>query len=315
MKVNPFLKIFRNDKYQNPYDYPLAGFPHILDIEVTNICNLDCVMCSRSIMTRKRGMIDFDVFKKVIDEAADFKAGIRFIRFGEPFLHKEIFRMIDYVKAKKLICHATTNGILHTEESLKKIVDSGLDSIIFSFQGTDKNEYELMRNNNQYDRLKENICYLRQYRDSRGSDTPFIQVSTSILDEGERELERFISQWNQIADRVDYWYTSLVRVKHLPRVKKLLNRQTLHEKLNNSPCKEVMVKLSVNWNGDITACCSDFNGALVLGNVKDSSLKDIWLCKKLNMYREVLKRGERYKIPFCSLCFDDAQTRPDGKEL
>jgi radical SAM protein with 4Fe4S-binding SPASM domain len=315
MANNPFIDIYENDRYRNPYNYALVEFPYILDIELTNNCNIDCIMCPRSIMTRKLGMMSFKLFKKIINEAAGYKTGIRFIRAGEPFLNKDILKMIDYTKKKNLFCHVTTNGLVLTNELIIKVVTSGLDSIIFSFQGTNRKEYELMRNNNQYDKLKEHIVFLKKVRDEQGSDTPFIQVSTSILDETEEEIKQFSEQWNMVADRVDKWFTSLDRISHLPRVKKLLKRQSTLKYLSNAPCNEVATKLSINWNGDVTACCSDFDGKLLLGNITDKSLKEIWKSKKINALRKILSRGERHKIPFCSLCLQDVKTHPRGKSI
>ena len=261
-------------------------------------------------MTREKGFLAFDIFQKIIDEAAQYGAGIRFIRWGEPFLNNDIFKMIEYVKNKGLVCHVTNNGLMLTKESLENIVNSKLDSIIFSFQGTNKKGYELMRNNNQYDKLIESISYLHKFRDDSRALTPFIQVSTTVLDETEEELEQFISEWKNIADKVDYWFTSFARVEDMPRVKQFLGKQTVPKYINKSPCNEVMTKLSVNWNGDVTACCADYEGDLVLGNIKESNLKMLWECDKLDKYREILRRGGRQEIKLCSLCFVDAKTRP-----
>ena len=70
----------------------------------------------------------------------------------------------------------------------------------------------------------------------------------------------------------------------------------------NWRCNEVMIKLSVNWDGTVTACCGDFDNCMKVGDLEESSLKEIWTCKKMNSFREILEKGERDKIPFCSKC-------------
>jgi len=300
--INPFFRIYESPECKKPYDFPLRNFPLLLDVEITNACNLDCLMCYRQIMTRRVGFMDKEVFQKIINEAASYKPGIRFIRYGEPLLHKDIFSFIRFVKERSLIAHMTTNGLLMDEKAIDNILASGLDSIIFSFQGAGKKEYEKIRNNNSYDTLRAAIINLKSRRDKNGLDRPFIQITTTFLDETEKERKGFIKEWQEVSDKVDYWYTSLLRLSNVKRIKPLLARQRVKEVADQGKCIEVMTKLSVNWNGDVTACCGDYDGALVLANIGKNSLKEIWDSQKLTSIRKALIEGNRNSIPFCSLC-------------
>jgi len=299
---NPFQLIYKSPKCKRPYDFPLSDFPFLLDIEVTNSCNLDCLMCPRQLMTRKIGFMKSEVFEKIIKEASLYKPGMRFIGFGEPLLHKEIFSFIRLIKECGLICHITTNGLLMDKNMIDEIVASGLDSIIFSFQGYNKVEYEMMRNNNNYDLLKSNIYNLRRRRDKEGLNRPFIQVTTTFLDESEEEKIKFFKKWQKVSDKVDYWHTSLLRLTNINRVKPLLSRQRVKEITGKGRCIEAMTKLTINWDGKVSACCADHNGELVIGDIRNSGLKNLWNSAKLNRIRDILSEGKREDISFCSLC-------------
>lgn len=309
--TNKFRKIYEMGQFKNPFSYDLASFPYILDLEATNCCNLDCVMCWRQIMKRKQGVMPFAMFKKIADEAAkEGCKGIRLIRFGEPLLNKNIFEMIKYAKSKGLLVHMTTNGLLLNDQKIKNILDSKLDSIIFSFQGTNKQEYEKIRNNKNYDLLESNVKKLAELRKKLALDHPHIQVTTTILDETEEQIKEFYSKWSKIADNVDHWYTAFLGLENVERIKPLMERQKIskhlqeREKMRGFRCTEVMTKLSIDWNGDVTACCQDFNSALSVGNLNKNTLKEIWNGEKMSILRHVLSQeGGRAKIPFCSkLC-------------
>ena len=309
--ANPFSDVYGSGQYGQPYEHNLPDFPILIDVEATNLCNLDCIMCSRQIMKRPKGKMDMDLFKKIADEAAfNGCKGIRFIRFGEPVLNEKIFEMISYAKEKGLLTHITTNGLLWDKEKTRAVFESGLDSIIFSMQGTTKEEYELMRNNNEYGILVENIKELAAERKRIGSGKPFIQVTTTVLDESPGQIESFYEKWQPIVDKVDHWYTSLERLEGNQRAKQLFKRQKVKEMLKkrekntgrNWRCNEVMLKLSIDWNGIVSACCADFDNQMVAGSLNENSLKEIWTNKKMNAFREILSKGERQKIPFCSKC-------------
>lgn len=309
--MNNFRKVYDLDEFRNPYSYELAKFPYILDLEISNFCNLDCLMCWRQIMTRKKGMMEFSAFKKIADEAAkEGCKGIRLIRFGEPLLNKDVFNMIKYAKDKGLLVHMTTNGLLLDNEKIKQIIDSKLDSLIFSFQGTNKEEYERIRNNKNYGLLESNVKKLVELRKKLNSNHPYIQVTTTILDENEKQIKEFYNKWNKIVDGVDHWYTAFQGLENVERIKPLINRQKIaqhlkeREQVRGWKCNEVVTKLSIDWNGDVTACCQDFNGELVAGNINKNTLKEIWNSPKMADLRKVLSQeGGRSKIPFCNrLC-------------
>ena len=146
--------------------------------------------------------------------------------------------------------------------------------------------------------------------EKRKGKRPFLQVTTTVLDETPAEIKKFCRYWKKIVDRADYWYTSLERIEGIERARPLLERQTVKQKLARHEkntgrewrCNEVMNKMSINWDGTVTACCGDYDNFMKIGDLKENSMKEIWNSGKMNLFREILGKGERNKICFCAKC-------------
>jgi radical SAM protein with 4Fe4S-binding SPASM domain len=276
-RVNPFDELYRQE--------PRAEFPLVVDIEATNFCNLKCKMCSRQIMDRETGKMSFETFKKIIDGCERY-CGIRFIRWGEPFLNENLLEFVDYAKKKGIPVHITNNGQIISDEQIDKIVRLGLDSIIFSMQGATKDGYETMRVGASYDRLEKTVIKLNEARGLL--PYPFIQITSTMTDEDDEQIKDFKKKWNKLADRVNVGKT------HFSRLKKQAPKYEI--------CNEVLKKLSVDWNGNITACCGDFNGYLTLGNINEITLQDAWNGEKLAAIRTMLRNGMHKSLTLCSTC-------------
>lgn len=120
-RQNPFRQIYDNKYFKNILKYKdkLPEFPFIVDVELTNHCNLRCIFCGQQAMTREKGYMSEEIFKKIVDECAEYSTPIRMIRWGEPFLHPKIFEFCEYAKSKGLWVHITTNGLLLDDKKLK----------------------------------------------------------------------------------------------------------------------------------------------------------------------------------------------------
>jgi MoaA/NifB/PqqE/SkfB family radical SAM enzyme len=259
-------------------------------------------------MKRERGFMSENNFKKVIDECAEHGTPVRFIRLGEPFLHPKIIDFIKYVKSKGLPLHITNNGLAIKKEQIKSLIELQVDSITFSFQGATKAEYEIMRCNRRYGQLKANIIEMARLRGKR--DKPFIHISSTMTDETEKEIKKFVDYWKKIADSVGTGKTNLSQftvgqIKSFENLDKLefLRKQETVKKAYR-PCTEVYQKLSVDWDGKVTCCCGDFDNFLEVGDLSKASLSGIWnSSKRLKLIREMLDKNMHKTLTFCSTCY------------
>ena len=137
----------------------VPGAPHLIWIEPTSTCNLNCIMCDRkAVSQRKVGFMDFELFTKIVDEAASL--GVLQIEMGlggEPLLHPRLTNMIEYAKNKGLMVGFNTNANLLDEQKSRALLNSKLDSIIFSVDGASKETYEKIRLKGDYDIVTKNI--------------------------------------------------------------------------------------------------------------------------------------------------------------
>lgn len=309
-RKNVFRKIYDNGNYLSVLEKreKPAEFPFLVDVELTNKCNLACLFCGQQAMTRKRGFMNEKIFKQIVKECAKYKAAIRFIRWGEPFLHPKIFDFISFAKKEKIIVHVTTNGLLLDESKIKRIIRLELDSLIFSFQGATKEEYGKMRNNPFYEKLKNNVFKIVKIRGTKAK--PYIHISCTVTNEPKYQIEKFIKYWGNLVDSVEIGKTNLSRftpaqIKKFETIGKLEElKEQERIKKEYRPCSEVYHKLSVNFDGTVSACCSDYDNYLLVGDLKKESLYEIWhKSKKLKMYRYLLDKGDFRSLTLCSSCY------------
>ena len=111
------------------------GFPVILAIEPINVCNLKCLTCATGagLMKRPPSMMPFRMFRDIIDQVRDYVCLLVFWSWGEPFIHKDAFQMIQYAKDQGILVHSSTNGhFFNNRQNARKVIESGLDSLILS---------------------------------------------------------------------------------------------------------------------------------------------------------------------------------------
>lgn len=299
---DPFAPIYQSDLYKRIWDFDVQPFPLMLDIEITNACDLECIMCARTVlMKRPVGFMDFALFKQIIDQAkANGCTTMRFNGQGEPLLHKQFFDMVAYAKSQGFLIHATSNGMRLTEEKARGMITSGLDKVKFSFQGITKAEFERMRKGGNYEVLEENIKRLVRLRTELERKNPWVQIGTTILDESEEAVSQFMQHWLQTVDGAYYGKTVMIRAKGSQAEEALTPRDT--SKPRDALCWEVRTKMTIFWNGDVTTCCTDYEGFLKIGSLAETSLQGIWTGEPMLAIRETLGKNSKEKLPLCRDC-------------
>lgn len=314
MRENKLKEIYKGIDSGTPSEKMknLSAFPKIVEFEITNHCNFQCIMCPTGLGTarRDRGYMDDDVFFKVIDEIKEYPVALKFVGQGESLLHPNALKYFKEAKKRGIITHLTTNGSLLTEEMMKEIVDSELlDSIKFSFQGVNAEGYCLLRRKDAYDDLMKRIKTLYELRNER--EKPFITIGTSVTNEDSDTIDAFIAYAQTICDKVEVGMTNL-ETSDLSYVKRKSDRDILVElcekqlvkKRRYVCCPQVYDAITVRWNGDVTACCSDIHGLMTLGNIKKESIIDCWSGEKERAFRRLLSEGRYEDIEACKNCYD-----------
>ncbi len=246
-----------------------------LIIEPTNTCNLRCTFCFVTEgMTREGGFMDFDLFKKIIDDSPDLEH-LCMHNWGEPLLHKDIFKMIEYAKNKGInYVVMNTNGTLLTDKMIDQIVNSKLDIIRFSIDGSA--ETFMRVRGVELKKIEQNINKLKNVKERRRPELKMGVVFT-IEEDTEGDAEDYITHWKKIVDHV-----------------------RLQPKLIPSPRTEICPepfgkdygKLVVLWDGRVIPCCVDYNANLTIGSVQNETIQNLWKNEKMDFLRKQHLEGK-----------------------
>jgi hypothetical protein len=159
----------------------VGRLPNRLYIECTAACNISCTeaCCAPETgitKTRNAGMLDFDLFKNVVDEAGPGLVRIDFFNYGEAFLHKRAIEMCEYIKTKfpHIYLYTSTNGLMFTEESAKRLVHSGIDEVTFSIDGASQDTYVQYRQRGKFDLALRNLRVMAEEKRRSRRDVPHL---------------------------------------------------------------------------------------------------------------------------------------------
>jgi hypothetical protein len=162
-------------------DLAVPALPSRLYIETTAACNISCeqACCAPETgitRTRQAGMLDFEVFKRVVDEAGPSLVRIDFFNYGEAFLHKRAVQMCEYIKQRfpHIYLYTSTNGLAFNEEQVRRLVRSGIDEVTFSIDGATPESYVKYRRRGDFDKAIRNLRFAADEKRAAGRDLPFI---------------------------------------------------------------------------------------------------------------------------------------------
>lgn len=315
---NPFSEIYKQcNNLSNIEKYEMFAkksnkIPLYLDIELTNYCNIHCNMCpvGTGVMKRNRGFMSDEVFGKILDNIKRYHIqGVRLIRWGEPTLHTRFLDWMEALKDEGVLVHFNTNGLLLDEEMIRRIIDIKVDSVKFSFQGIDDLTYREMRSGGSYSKLLSIIKMMHAMRRDR---CPYISVTTSTTYESDEEILHFKKEISPYCDEVSVGKTKIQHID-IERMKLPKNRREVYERFMKADkcgmrrmasCPEIWDKLSINWDGSVSACCQDYDNIMIVGNILEQDLKEIFHDEKERYYREVLKNNNYEQLALCQNCYE-----------
>lgn len=269
------------------------GKPAYIVIELTNHCNLKCVMCPQPRQTRTAGFMSLELFKSIIDQVKDFAEVIDLDLFGEILLHPKFDEFIRYGKSQGLKMMVSTNIMLLNEKNSKRLIDSGLDFITLSLDGAKKETFESIRLGGDFDRCVTNIERFLELNQNK----VFTTIQTINMKQTQNEVLEFVDKFkDHKADIVRVIpYTS-----HDP-TKRDLNCDFNYKDSNNH-CAFLWRTLVVTWNGKIVPCCQDWDDNIVLGDISNSLVKDIWNGHEMVKMRRDHLKGDRRDYEICQGC-------------
>lgn len=288
--------------------------PVRLWIEITGVCNLKCIMCPQS-SRKDLGHMSIELFKKIIDEASGFVHDTKLNIGGEPTLHPHFDELIRYAEDNKLQTEMHTNATALSKEKSIRLLDSRLSVISFSLDAFDKKTYEASRVGGKFEATIENIKQFLELKKSRGSGKPYTIIQLM-------QIPGVSDNKSKVENRVREFYkgSQIDEIKTIQahnfggKVKNAETQKNLFDfkKHKPHPCGEIYHAMSIKWSGKVVPCCTDFHDQLVLGDVNENSLLEIWKNKKYRMLRRNLIKGNNHQIPLCADCESTYAKLPFG---
>jgi len=279
-------------------------FPFHLDIETTNVCNLNCPMCPRFKMTRKQGFMEWDLFQKIADEAGRDGAKQCYLHiFGEPLIHPQIIEMINYIAQKGIRTSLSTNCTTLTPELSEKILTSGLHEIILSLDAATEETYKKYRTGGNFQKITENVdTFLRLRREKPThwfrKNIPWVQLQTIKMRENAHEIKMLKAKYDALLSGIGE-----VSVKGFStfagQVEDMNTKQTSPVRFR---CTKWKHSMSIYYDGTVVVCCRDYDGISAMGNVKTQSIKEIWENEAYRHFRASLRRQDWDPLELCKTC-------------
>lgn len=288
-----------NNVYKRVYIRHIRNFIKSQDLIVTiepyNICNLRCVMCPYSKMSRPKELMPMELFKKIVDQAKELGCSTIWLQaYSEPLLDPFLIDRIKYIKSKGIEAGFFTNATLLDEKMADKILNSGLDFIEFSVDAGNKENYEKIRIGGDWDKVKNNIISFYKKRGELKLKKPKITFFMIKQESNEKHIKSYKELWNNYSDEIN-----ISKVDN--RAEDDISESFLKKYSRPYPCFTPR-DLTVLSNGKLVMCCLDYDGKMVLGDLKTQSLKEIMNSEEFKRILELHLSFQGDKIKMCKKC-------------
>ena len=290
----------------------LPYLPLKLHVEPTSVCNLRCPMCPQSLgLPDEQGYMELDLFRKIIDDCKDYVREINLFLRGESLIHPQLDEMIRICEGAGIVANLSTNAKILTADRAEMLLDAGLSKLTVSFDAGEKEMYEKMRHGAKFDRVLANVLEFLRLKQARGSDKPYVVMQMLVFYEPGMQPKiprEFRDQFAGLP--VDEWDPMFAHgwAGMFDSSEEFTPRPSGP---NYHPCNWLWKSMTIYWDGTVPACCADWTGSYVLGDVREESISDLWNNENMVRLRQLQVDGRYKEVGICSRC--DALWQPDGK--
>lgn len=290
------------------------GKPISLSIEPTTSCNLRCPECPSGLrsFTRDTGMLEMSNYKKMIDEQYRNLSYLLLYFQGEPFLHQNFLELVKYAHAKGVYTATSTNAHYFTDEMARNTINSGLDRLIISIDGTTQETYEQYRIGGSLEKVITGAKKLVKWRKELSSKTPYLIFQFLVVKPNEHQVKDVYKLAKEIGiDAVNLKTAQLYDYENgnelMPEKEEYSrykldenNKYSLKNKLYNH-CWKMWHSSVITWDGNVVPCCFDKDASHPMGSLSDNSFTSIWQNKSYSDFRTALLH-QRGNIDICKNC-------------
>ena len=278
-------------------------FPKYFEIETIRACNARCVMCTVYKWKNKNNLMSEKLFNKFVNEIKNYGEWINRVclsRNGEPLLDKTLVEKIYRLKdcGIKYTTFSTNASLLNKKKSIE-LIKSGLDDIRLSIDGATKKTFEAIRKGLNYEQVVENCLRFIDLRNESGIK-PTVQVRMVLQKENEDEKEKFKEFWLSKISKQDI--VSSKPMHNWGNQLQTYEKSDELEKYSYVPCISPWSTMIVHFDGKVPLCGCDYNNKIILGDLNNQTMKEIWQSKEFYKIREKHASGKRNDIILCRGC-------------
>jgi len=299
-----------------------SGMPYYLTVEPTNFCNLRCPLCFASLKEgyRKRGYMEWDTYVKVLDFFGPYLLKLQLYNQGEPLLHEGIYDMVALAAKRKIKTQISTNLTVFDERHARRLVNSGLDSLVVSIDGATPETYAKYRVGGDFNTVMENLKLLLRIKREMKSHTPRILWSFLLFRHNLAERDRARRMARELGVEILMQSAILGGVvpsdsrdpellqEWLPKgdgIPRLFDYFSNQAHLNPSICPWPWQSFVVLWDGSIAHCCHVDTSIESLGSIPLSDPSALWNAgpfqSSRNEFRKQKEEG-RFEPVICRKC-------------
>jgi radical SAM protein with 4Fe4S-binding SPASM domain len=290
------------------------GMPMTVSFEPTTACNLRCPECPSGLraFTRPTGNLKEDFFKDTIDSIHKDLLYLIFYFQGEPYINPNFLDMVKYASDRGIYTITSTNAHFLNDKNARRTIESGLDRMIISVDGTTQETYESYRKEGKLENVLAGARNIVKWKKKLKSKTPHTIFQFLVVKPNEHQIPEIYKLAEEIGiDEVKLKTAQIYDYKQgnplIPTIEQYSRYQKQsdgsysikNELLNH--CWKLWHACVVTWDGLVVPCCFDKDAIHRLGDLKNASFSEIWQNESYQQFRATLLKG-RDQIDICKNC-------------
>lgn len=314
-RVTNASRIFSSYKYSKWRGSPaIKGLPISIAIEPTTSCNLRCPECPSGLrsFTRATGMLQMEMFRNVIDQLAPTLNYLTFYFQGEPFLNPQFLEMVKYASGKGIYTATSTNAHFLSDDVARSTVESSLDRLIISVDGTSQDTYQSYRIGGSLEKVKDGAERIVHWKKKLKSSTPHTVFQFLVVRKNEYQIPEIYDLASKIGvDQVVLKTAQIYNYKNGSDLIPLQQKYSRYKQNENGTysikndlddhCWKMWHSCVITWDGKVVPCCFDKDAHYILGDLSKESFTEIWNGDAYQQFRQSLLRS-RQEIEMCRNC-------------
>lgn len=290
------------------------GLPITISIEPTTACNLRCPECPSGLrsFTRDTGNLREDFFRKTIDELHQRLMCLIFYFQGEPYINPKFLDMVKYAHDRGIYTITSTNGHFLNNENARKTVESGLDRLVISVDGTTQETYEQYRIGGNLEHVLQGARNIIKWKKELNASHPHVIFQFLVVRPNEHQIPEIYRLAKEIGvDEVKLKSAQVYDYENgnplIPTQEKYARYRlqkdgtwTVKHALANH-CWKLWHACVITWDGMVVPCCFDKDATHRLGDLRQASFRSLWQGSAYQAFRKAILAG-RDKIDICTNC-------------